>query len=131
MLEVIEGEQVEDNVDLDNILREYRKLGLKTAIDDFGAGYSGLNLLADYQPDYIKLDRQLISKIDRDIRKRAIVKGIIQVCRELDVGLIAEGIETASEYRTLRDVGIHLQQGYYFARPVFETLPEVDAALLD
>lgn len=131
ILEVIEGEQVEANVDLENILRSYRQLGLKTALDDFGAGYSGLNLLAEYHPDFIKLDRKLISNIHENPRKQAIVKGIVQVCRDLEIIAIAEGIETAEEYRTLRDAGISLLQGYYFARPAFESLPKVDVGLLD
>src|SRR5690606_15259672 len=98
----------------------YKEFGLLTAIDDFGAGYSGLNLLADFQPDIIKLDMLLTRNIDSDRVRRSIVAGILTVCRELDIMVIAEGIETDAEYATLREMGVAYFQGYLFARPVFQ-----------
>lgn len=120
VFEITEGEKVEDTQHLRSIVQHYRSRGFRTAIDDFGAGYSGLNLLAELQPDFIKLDMALIRHIDRDRARQAIVKGIIQVCRELGIAPIAEGVETAAEASTLQDFGIELFQGYYFARPAFE-----------
>ena len=64
----------------------------QTAIDDFGAGYSGLNLLADFQPDLIKLDMALIRDVDQDRARQAIVRGVVMMCSELNVTVIAEGI---------------------------------------
>lgn len=128
MFEVTEGEKVVDHKHLKNILSTYKDLGFATAIDDFGAGYSGLNLLADFQPHFIKLDMALTRNIDRDHVRRAIVFGILTVCRELDIGVIAEGIESLEECLTLADRGVELFQGYFFAKPAFETLPEVPAA---
>lgn len=120
VFEITEGEKVEDTGHLRSIVQHYRSRGFRTAIDDFGAGYSGLNLLAELQPDFIKLDMALIRHIERDRARQAIVKGIIQVSRELGIAPIAEGIETAAEARALQDFGIELFQGYFFARPAFE-----------
>ncbi|EKE72943.1 EAL domain-containing protein [Oceanibaculum indicum] len=119
IFEVTEGEQVVEHDKLVAIIRAYKEFGLLTAIDDFGAGYSGLNLLADFQPDIIKLDMALTRNIDSDRVRRSIVAGILTVCRELDIMVIAEGIETPEEYATLREMGVRHFQGYLFARPVF------------
>lgn len=125
LFEVTEGEQITDHAHLLSIIREYQRLGFQTAIDDFGAGYAGLNLLAEMQTDFIKLDLQLIRDIDSHHPKQVIVKGILQVCRELSIRVIAECVETRAEYLWLKEAGITLFQGYYFARPGFECLPEV------
>ena len=125
MFEVTEGERVVDHEHLKNILATYKDLGFTTAIDDFGAGYSGLNLLADFQPHLIKLDMALTRNIDKDRVRRAIVFAILTACRELDIRVIAEGIETREECLTLVEQGVSLFQGYYFARPQFEALPVV------
>ncbi len=125
MFEVTESEQVRDAQHLKNIFAEYRRQGFTTAIDDFGAGHSGLNLLAEFQPDIVKLDMALTRNIDRDRVRRAIVSGIVRLCESLDIRLVAEGIETAAECLALQDEGITLFQGYLFARPGFESLPVV------
>lgn len=125
MFEVTEGEKVQDNHHLKNIFIEYKKHRFTTAIDDFGAGYAGLNLLADWQPDIIKLDMALTRNINSDSVRRALVSGIIFICKQLDIKVIAEGIETKEECLTLIDEGVTLFQGYFFARPGFESLPEV------
>ena len=90
-----------------------------------GAGYAGLNLLADVHTDLVKLDMALIRNIDKDKGRRAIARGIIQVCRELSMQVIAEGIETYEELNTLGELGVELFQGYYFARPAFQALAVV------
>ena len=95
------------------------------AIDDFGAGYSGLNLLADFQPDQIKLDMKLIRGIEWHGPRQAIVRAINQICLDLGIDVIAEGVETELEYAWLASQGIHLYQGYLFAKPGFESFPKV------
>lgn len=125
IFETVESEHVGDNRHLTNILREYREFGFKTAIDDFGAGYSGLTLLADFQPDLIKLDMALVRDVHRDRVRQAIVRGVVSMCAELGVAVIAEGIEHADEREFLRDCGIHLMQGYLFAKPAFKALAQV------
>ena len=127
IFETLESEHVDNYRHLTHILREYREFGFKTAIDDFGSGYSGLNLLADFQPDLIKLDMALIRDVDRDRVRQVIVKGIVTICAELGVTVIAEGIESAGERDFLADCGIFLMQGYWFAKPAFKALAEVSS----
>ncbi|MFC4159509.1 EAL domain-containing protein [Chitinimonas lacunae] len=124
MFEVTEGEKVRDSNHLQSIFAEYRRQGLLTAIDDFGAGYAGLNLLAQFQPHYLKLDMELTRGIDHDPVRQAIAEAVRLVCLRLDIQLIAEGIETRRESDFLHRIGIYLQQGYYFARPMVESLPD-------
>lgn len=121
IFETVEGEQVSDGRWLAEILSEYKRIGFKTAIDDFGAGFAGLNLLADFQPDIVKLDMALIRGIDRSPARRAIVAGVVSMCEQLAIDVIAEGIETGDEAHCLQDIGIRLMQGYWFARPQFES----------
>ena len=125
VFELTEGEQVADYPHLREIVQHYRQRGFLTAIDDFGAGYAGLSMLADFRTDLIKLDMGLIRNIDSDPGRRAIVRGIIQVADELGIRVIAEGVETLEEFGILRDKGIVLFQGYLFAKPAFEALPPV------
>ncbi|HWO24056.1 MAG TPA: EAL domain-containing protein [Kofleriaceae bacterium] len=125
IFEFSESERVMDVGFLRFIVEHYHSRGMRTAIDDFGAGYSGLNLLAELQPDFLKLDRGLCHRIDRDHARRVIVRGILQICRELEILPIAEGIETRDEVRCLQDLGLELFQGYYFARPAFEAQAEL------
>jgi EAL domain-containing protein (putative c-di-GMP-specific phosphodiesterase class I) len=123
IFEVTEQEDILDLPHLVDILRAYRKMGFLTALDDFGAGYAHLNLLADFQPDIIKLDMRLIRGIDTDQVRQIIVESTLQACRRLNIQVIAEGIETPAEYAALHEMGVHLFQGYLFARPAFEALP--------
>lgn len=127
IFEVTENEQVLDRAHLVNIFSEYRRFGFQTAIDDFGAGFAGLNLLASFQPDIIKIDMDLVRNIDVEKPKQEIVKGIMAICTTLGVKVLAEGIETAGERDFLRSTGISLMQGYLFCKPVFQglgTIPE-------
>ena len=125
IFEVTEGEQVLEPEKLLSIFRSYRDRGFATAIDDFGAGYAGLSLLVDFQPHIIKLDIHLIKDIDALPVKQAVVKGILLTTQMLGVQVIAEGVETAAEARWCFENGIRLMQGYYFARPGFQSLPLV------
>ena len=124
LFEFTESERVEHG-HLGRIIAAYKALGFRTAIDDFGAGYSGLTRLAKFQPDIVKLDMELIRDIDTDRVKRLLVAGMVSVCREIGVEVLAEGIETRDEHHALLDLGVWLQQGYLLARPGFERLPEV------
>ena len=99
--------------------------GFVTALDDFGAGYAGLNLLADLQTDLIKIDMCLIRDSDSHAARQAILRGVLGIARDLQVDVIAEGVETTAEFEALRAMGITLFQGYLFAKPLFEALPIV------
>ena len=120
IFETVEGERVTDGPWFAEVLREYQRIGFLTAIDDFGAGFAGLNLLADFQPDLVKLDMGLIRGIDQRQSAQRIVEHIVRLCASLGVRVIAEGIETAEEFRCLEALGIELMQGYLFARPQFK-----------
>lgn len=125
IFELTEHEQITDYAHLESIFRVYRANSFRTALDDFGAGFSGLGLLANFQPDVIKLDMSLLRGIGGNARGQAIVSGIVGICRTLSTEVVAEGVETHSELAALRALGITLFQGYLFARPGFETLPDV------
>ncbi len=131
IFEVTEGEHVKDRAHLVNIFKEYHRFGFHTAIDDFGAGYAGLNLLAEYQPDLIKIDMDLVRNIDQHAPRQVIVTGIAEMCQRLNVRVLAEGIETRGERDFLTSIGIDLMQGYWFAKPAFQALADVpDSAWL-
>ncbi|AFY38811.1 diguanylate phosphodiesterase [[Leptolyngbya] sp. PCC 7376] len=122
IFEITESEKVDDLEHLKKIVAYYRERGFKTAIDDFGAGYAGLNFLSEIRTDIIKLDMALIRNIDRDSVKQAIIRGVLQVCQELKTIVIAEGVETQAELKILQSFGIELFQGYLFAKPLFQQL---------
>ncbi|MCQ8783331.1 EAL domain-containing protein [Mangrovibrevibacter kandeliae] len=126
MFEFTENEEVVDTGHLQRIITEYRRQGFITALDDFGAGYAGLSLLANFQPDLIKIDMDLIRGIAESRVRQSIVAAIAHLGRELGITLLAEGIESEAELLTLKAAGIRLFQGYYFARPTFEALPPID-----
>lgn len=125
VVEVTEGEVLGNQDRFTDLMEVYRGLGMRLAIDDFGSVYSGLNLLAEFQPNQVKLDKRLARNIVSHKPHQAIVRGILQVCRDLDIELVAEGVESAEEFRWLRDAGVDLFQGYFFGRPGFELLPPV------
>lgn len=128
IFEVTEGEQIADRAHLVDIFHAYRRFGFHTAIDDFGAGYAGLNLLAEYQPDIVKIDMGLVRDIDRDKPKQAIVAGIVGICAALGVRVLAEGIETLAERDFLHAAGVELMQGYLFCKPALNAIGVVDEA---
>ncbi len=125
VVEVTEGEIIHNPALFAKHIDQFKGLGIKLAIDDFGAGYSGLNLLVDFLPDMIKLDMQLIRDIHSRGPRQAVVKALIQVCTSLGIDLIAEGVETVAEYNWLKAHDVTLIQGFLLAEPGFETLPAV------
>jgi EAL domain-containing protein (putative c-di-GMP-specific phosphodiesterase class I) len=129
VIELVEDDEICDFDALKHIVDDYRACGVKIAMDDFGAGYSGLKLMSKLQPDIIKLDMELVSRVQTDHTSNVIVRVIIQACAELNITTIAEGVETYDTAMRLRDMGVIFQQGYYFARPGFEKLPAVDYVL--
>ncbi len=124
IFEITEGEQITDRAHLRSIIHHYQTQGFLTAIDDFGAGYAGLNLLADFSTDLVKLDMALIRNVHEDPVRQTIIRGTLGVCQTLGSQVVAEGVESANELDFLREAGIELFQGYHFARPAFEALPE-------
>jgi EAL domain-containing protein (putative c-di-GMP-specific phosphodiesterase class I) len=128
MFEFTENEPMGDVAHVQKIIDAYRRFGFTTALDDFGAGYAGLGLLARLQTDLIKIDMELLRDIHLSRAKQAIVAGIVGIARELDIKVLAEGVENSHELTVLRAAGISLFQGYHFAKPGLMTLPDVPLA---
>lgn len=125
ILEITESGAIGNQALFAELVNRHRASGLKIAIDDFGAGYSGLNLLVDLQPDQIKLDMKLVRGIESHGPRQAVVRAIRQACDDLGIDLVAEGVETEQEFAWLAHEEIRLFQGYLFAKPAFEALPPV------
>lgn len=98
-------------------LTHYKNQSFKIAIDDAGSGYSGLNLISEIRPDFIKLDMNLIRDLNNDSLKFALVKGMVEVSKVSNIQLIAEGIESYEEFETLLNLGVQYGQGYYIQKP--------------
>lgn len=128
MFEFTENERMVDTKHVARIIAEYKRLGFITAIDDFGAGHAGLNLLANFQTDFIKIDMEIVRGITGSAARQAIVAGVLMMAQALGIRVIAEGIETTAELATLREAGVTLFQGFLFAKPAVEQLPEVSLA---
>lgn len=120
VFEVVESEETENPRALAVIMNHCRVAGAKVALDDLGAGYNSLNLLTFLQPDYIKLDMQLIRHVHRDPYKGLVAAKLLEMARELEVATVVEGIETEDEWWWMKEHGADYAQGYLFARPAAE-----------
>lgn len=125
VFEVTEGEEIISKSHLQKIFSSYAARGFQTAIDDYGAGYASHEWLVELRPHILKLDRSLIIDIDQHPDKQQEVHKVRAQCELQGTRILAEGIETESEMRTLADLGVRYMQGYLFARPEFKGLPEV------
>ena len=110
---------------LSQLLSRNKDYGFVTAMDDFGAGYSGLTALVECCPEILKLDRALVSHIDTSDTRQKIVWAFVQICTSLNISLVAEGVETPAEAHMLRQLGIDIMQGYLFSRPVVDRFPSL------
>lgn len=118
VLEVTERASLHRIDDLKDRIGHLRALGYRIAIDDLGAGYSGLSSFSQLEPDVVKLDMSLIRDIDGSSSKASLVRSMISVCtQDLGVRVVCEGVETIGERDTLARVGADLLQGYLFAKP--------------
>ena len=125
IFELTEDDRIADIEHLKGIVREYHKHGFRIAIDDFGAGYSGLNLLASFTPDILKLDMGLTREIHQRPQAEKLLRHLVALAESFGCKLVAEGIESEEELAVVRDCGVSLVQGYYFAKPGFELLPPI------
>ncbi|MFC0268990.1 EAL domain-containing protein [Kushneria aurantia] len=126
IFEITEGESVTDRDHLRHIVEEYREMGFEVALDDFGTGYANLDLLTTLTPHHLKLDRVLITDIDSDERRQHLVASTVKMAYAMNLGVVAEGVETLEEARWLYAHGVTRHQGYFYAKPGFESLPEID-----
>ncbi|MDI3362812.1 diguanylate phosphodiesterase [Lelliottia sp. V89_10] len=117
VVEVTENEMISGFNQFISAIKQLRVAGIGLAIDDFGSGYAGLSLLTKFQPDKIKIDREIVSDIHLSGPKQAIVKSIVSCCTDMEITLVAEGIEKMEEWCWLESAGIKRFQGFLFARP--------------
>ncbi len=117
VIELSEKYPFPSNNVLRNALDKYRQFGFDVAIDDLGAGYSGLKQWSHLRPDIVKIDRYFIDKCDKDVMKREFLRTLFELGRTSNAHVIAEGIETKEEFELLRDLGMVFAQGFFLARP--------------
>lgn len=117
VIEITERQFMEDMSEAREALKPLLDMGLRIAIDDFGAGYSSLNYLAELPVSFIKLERSLVQRVTTEPRVCAILRGVQELAADLGVITIAEGIESEDSYQALQRLGVDWGQGYYFSRP--------------
>ena len=131
-LEVTESAYTDDAKTVLDVIRKLRDLGFQIEMDDFGSGYSSLNMLSDMPVDVLKMDMKFIRKIENSETDRRLVSLILDIARYLKVPVVAEGVETEGQLAILREGGCQLVQGYYFSKPLppeeFEKLIEREIA---
>lgn len=120
-------EQAEpDDVSINELKQYYAERNIKIAIDDYGTGYSNVTNLLRYMPNFVKIDRTLISEIQSSTTKRYFVREIVEFCHDNNILALAEGVETSEELRAVILLGVDLVQGYYTARPSADVLESID-----
>jgi len=129
VIELTEHQPTDDFQLMLEAVTHYRRMGFEIAIDDLGAGYSGLRLWSELQPEYVKIDMHFIQGIHNDPVKLNFVRSIQNIASSLNCNVIAEGIETEDEYKAVEQLGITHAQGYYFARPTAIPLEKIAKSL--
>ena len=117
VLEITERTAITDYPTFQGYLDDFRSRGFRFAVDDAGSGYAGLGSIANLSPDFIKLDISLISSIDTNFMKQNLVETMVQFANDNGIQVIAEGVEREEEYETVKRLGVHLTQGFFFHRP--------------
>lgn len=129
VIELTEHQPTENYALMRDAVNHYREMGFEIALDDLGAGYSGLRLWSELLPEYVKIDRHFIQDINNDPVKLNFVKSIQQMAKATHCQIIAEGIETKEEYHAICDLDIIYAQGYYFARPNAQPLQKLNKSI--
>jgi EAL domain-containing protein (putative c-di-GMP-specific phosphodiesterase class I) len=117
VIEITERTAIKDYPKFRERLRAFREAGFRFAVDDAGSGYAGLGSIANLEPDFIKLDISLINAIDTNFIKQNLVETMVRFANDHGAMVIAEGVERAEEFNTVRDLGVHLVQGFYLHHP--------------
>lgn len=125
IVEFTEGEVISGFDAFTGAVRQLKAGGISVAIDHFGAGFAGLQLLTQFQPDRIKINRELIKDVHKSGPRQAVIQAIIKCCHSLEIAVSAVGVEKAEEWMWLESAGISQFQGYLFARPSFDAIPLV------
>ena len=119
VFEITERHSIDNYKIFRKTLEHYRSQGYRIAIDDVGAGFSGLKSIAEIRPDYIKMDMSLVRNIDSSSVRQVVMEALITLSEKINCRIIAEGIETQNELNALLTLGVHYGQGYYLAKPSF------------
>ena len=130
VVELTEHSEVSDE-SLRIMKKTYEKMGIKTAVDDYGTGYSNVSNLLRYEPDYVKIDRALLANIEESPQKQHFVRDIIEFSHDNGIKALAEGVETEDELRVVIQLGADLVQGYFTARPQKEMIQSIEAGIAD
>ncbi len=117
VFEITESDEIDDIDFVIEVLDLLREAGFRIALDDIGAGYNSLTRLADIQPDFVKIDMDLIRGVNHDPFKSCITSKLLELSRELNISTIVEGVETANEWQWAQEHGADYAQGFYFAKP--------------
>jgi EAL domain-containing protein (putative c-di-GMP-specific phosphodiesterase class I)/CheY-like chemotaxis protein len=117
VIELTENSVIDDFDHMRDVVRRLREHGFRIAVDDAGAGYAGLQTMVEIEPDFIKLDRSLIRKLDESIVKQKLVRTLHGFCDDAGITLIAEGIETQAQLDALNELGVSHGQGFLFGLP--------------
>lgn len=128
-IEVTESTLSEDDVKLKEELKSFRAQGYALWLDDFGSGYSGLNVLKEYDFDLIKIDMKFLSNFNGNTKAKQVLKNIINLAKDLGMQTLTEGVETQEAYDFLREIGCEKLQGYLFSKPI--TKSEIEAQIDD
>ncbi|HEY9228870.1 MAG TPA: bifunctional diguanylate cyclase/phosphodiesterase, partial [Gemmatimonadaceae bacterium] len=129
VIEISEGTPIDDFASFRAAISSYRMSGFGIAVDDAGAGHSGLQLVAEIVPDLIKIDSSLVREVHRHKGRRATVEALLVLARALAIEVVAEGIETRDELSALRELGVRLGQGYLLGRPAAVASSSLDPTL--
>jgi EAL domain-containing protein (putative c-di-GMP-specific phosphodiesterase class I) len=129
VLEITERTAIKDYPKFRERLQVLREKGYRFAVDDAGSGYAGLGSIANLEPDFIKLDISLITAIDTNFIKQNLVETLVKFANDHGAMVIAEGVERAEEFMTVRNIGVHLVQGFFLHRPAATTTAERRAAV--
>jgi EAL domain-containing protein (putative c-di-GMP-specific phosphodiesterase class I) len=117
VLEITDRASLEAIKDVDSRVARLRELGFRIAIDDLGAGYSGLSTFARLEPEFVKLDISLVRNIHNHPVNRRLVRSITALCKDMGIVVLAEGIEVVEERDAVVELGCDLLQGYLIAKP--------------
>lgn len=124
VLEITERTAIKDYPRFQEYLKSFRDRGFRFAVDDAGSGYAGLGSIANLAPDYIKLDISLISNIDTNFLKQNLVEILVQFANTHGAKVVAEGVERREEFETVKQLGVHLTQGFLFHKPRYSGHPD-------
>ena len=130
VVELTEQSEISDS-DLERMKKTYERIGIETAVDDYGTGYSNVTNLLRYTPDYVKIDRALLSGIQDSPQKQHFVRDIIEFSHKNGIKALAEGVETSDELRTVCELGADLVQGYYIAMPDKDMVQSINSLVVD